>query len=350
MNLDLDETQQELAALATGLFERRCTPERLETVAGSADGVDRELWAALADAGLVGITVPAAHGGLGFGAVEAAVVLEAAGRAVAPVPFTDAAVTGQVLAPYADRPGIGAALDALAAGRLLPAVAPVAAVVADGGALLVIGVPWAHVADLLLVPHGADVLVVEHASGGGGDEVQTTAGVPGQTVRLDPAAATALPGAAAALVSRHRAALAAFVAGVTSGAVRLAAGYTSTREQFGKPLSTFQAVALKAADAYLDASAIRDTALQAAWAIEHTADPALAVLTAAWWAAEAGQHCVHVTQHLHGGMGADVTYPAHRFFLWGKQIELMLGGASALLAELGDALAARADAGDAVRL
>jgi 3-oxocholest-4-en-26-oyl-CoA dehydrogenase beta subunit len=149
---------------------------------------------------------------------------------------------------------------------------------------------------------------------------------------------------------REAAALAAVQAGVTDAALRLTASYTSEREQFGKPLSTFQAVALKAADAYLDATAIRATALQAAWALDNDPDPVLAVLTAAWWAAEAGQHCVHLTQHLHGGMGADVTYPVHRYFLWGKQIELRLGGASALLAALGDALDTRPDAGDALTL
>ena len=90
--------------------------------------------------------------------------------------------------------------------------------------------------------------------------------------------------------------------------------------------------------------------MQAAWAIDNQSDAALEVLTAAWWAAEAGQHCVHLTQHLHGGMGADITYPVHRYFLWGKQIELLLGGASALLAELGDALDRHPYAGDAVVL
>ena len=74
------------------------------------------------------------------------------------------------------------------------------------------------------------------------------------------------------------------------------------------------------------------------------------MLTAAWWAAEAGQHAVHITQHLHGGMGADITYPVHRYFLWGKQIELLLGGASAMLAELGETLESHPEAGDAVRL
>jgi 3-oxocholest-4-en-26-oyl-CoA dehydrogenase beta subunit len=72
------------------------------------------------------------------------------------------------------------------------------------------------------------------------------------------------------------------------------------------------------------------------------------VLVAAWWAAEAGQHCVHITQHLHGGTGADVTFPIHRYFLWGKQIELMLGGASALGADLGNVIIERDDVGDAL--
>ena len=126
----------------------------------------------------------------------------------------------------------------------------------------------------------------------------------------------------------------------TEAAVRLTASYTNDREQFGKPLSTFQAVALKAADAYLDTTAIRATTLQAAWFLAEGLDAELPALTAAWWAAEAGQHCVHVTQHLHGGMGADVTYPVHRYFLWGKQIEHELGTPTRQLLTLGAQLAA----------
>jgi acyl-CoA dehydrogenase len=147
--------------------------------------------------------------------------------------------------------------------------------------------------------------------------------------------------------------LAAMQAGVTDAAVRLTASYTSGREQFGKPLSTFQGVALQAADAYVDSKVIDAVAMQAAWfldAADDGPDTTLPALTAAWWASEAGQHCVHLTQHLHGGMGADITYPVHRYFLHGKQIELMCGAASSLLATLGDALADRPDAGDAVHL
>ena len=52
-----------------------------------------------------------------------------------------------------------------------------------------------------------------------------------------------------------------------------------------------------------------------------------------------GMRALHACQHLHGGMGADIDYPVHRYFLWGKQIEDTLGGASATLSRLGRRLA-----------
>ena len=107
-------------------------------------------------------------------------------------------------------------------------------------------------------------------------------------------------------------------------------------QQFGKPLSTFQGVALQAADAYIDTEAMRVTLLAGGVAARPKGStPPHEVLVAKWWASEGGQRVVHTTQHLHGGMGADVDYPVHRYFLWGKQIEDTLGGASAQLARLG---------------
>jgi acyl-CoA dehydrogenase len=142
--------------------------------------------------------------------------------------------------------------------------------------------------------------------------------------------------------------LAGVQAGVTEAALRLAADYTSGRKQFEKPLSSFQGVSHKLADGYIDNVAIRSTMLQAAWHLDQGHEAVEHVLTAGWWAAEGGQRCVHITQHVHGGIGADITYPVHRYFLWGKQLEAMLGPGSALLARLGDALVDLPDAGDAV--
>ncbi|HWB65817.1 MAG TPA: acyl-CoA dehydrogenase family protein [Mycobacteriales bacterium] len=367
MNGRLDETQRDLRDLATELFRRTVTPERLDRVAAEPERFDRALWAELAGAGLLGVAVPEEHGGLGLGLIELSLVCEQLGRAVAAVPLVATSAAAAALAAHGSDPQRKQWLPAIAEGTAVVALTPPQSAIGvrrDGDALSgqLIGVPWAHVADALLVPVGADVLLLDPTSSGvTTEDVTTTGGELAQNLTLD--GATAEPvgsGAWPWLRLRWLTLLAATQAGVTDAALRLTAAYTSGREQFGKPLSTFQGVALKAADGYLDTTAIHAVARQAAWALDvedgrieagdSRADATLAALTAGWWAAEAGQHCVHLTQHLHGGMGADVTYPAHRYFLWGKQIELLTGGASALLAELGEALASRPRAGDALAL
>jgi 3-oxocholest-4-en-26-oyl-CoA dehydrogenase beta subunit len=357
VSLALVEHQQELRGLAAQIFAGRSDPAHLAEIEGTADGLDRELWRELAGAGLLGVAVPEHHGGLGFGSVELGLVCEELGRAVTPVPLVPTATAAQLIAHAGTAAQQQRWVPAVAAGSAVIAVAPPQAVLdarleGDRVTATVIGVPWAHVADLVLLPVGDVVLAVDPAAGGvTGTAGVTTARVPALTLQVDAAAEViGPPGSAEWLHLRWLTALASVQAGVTDAALRMTASYTSSREQFGKPLSTFQAVALKAADAYLDATALESCARQAAWTLDAGLDATLAVLTAAWWAAEGGQHCVHLTQHLHGGMGADITYPVHRYFLWGKQIELLTGGASALLAALGDALVVRPSAGDAIDL
>ena len=144
-------------------------------------------------------------------------------------------------------------------------------------------------------------------------------------------------------------ALCALQVGVCEAALTTTAAYLNTRQQFGRPLSTFQGTMLRAADAAIDIEAMRVTWQNAAWRFDSGRDAADAARVAKWQASERGQRAVHATQHLHGGMGADISYPIHRYFLWGKQIELLLGGPSAQLAKLGADIAeqalARAEAG-----
>ena len=136
--------------------------------------------------------------------------------------------------------------------------------------------------------------------------------------------------------------MAAVVLGCCEEATAMAAAYTSEREQFGRPLSTNQGVAMRAADCYIDNDCMRVTLLQAAWLIDEgrsAAEIADAAAVAKWWSADAGQRVVHATQHLHGGMGADIDYPVHRYFLWVKQLENTFGGGSRQLAAIGRGLA-----------
>ena len=124
----------------------------------------------------------------------------------------------------------------------------------------------------------------------------------------------------------------------------MTAEYTGKREQFGHPLATFQAVAVQAADRYIDLRAMAATLWQAAWRISTGARGALPasgdVSVAKIWAAEGVRRVVQTAQHLHSGFGADVEYPLHRYHAWAKHLELSLGPTAAHEDTLGDLLAA----------
>jgi acyl-CoA dehydrogenase len=374
MDFSLSEEQVAVRDLAAQIFQGSVTVESVKSVEASEDRIDRDLWRSLADANLLGIALPEDVGGSGLGPVELSLLLEQQGRVVAPVPLWATIVLGALpIAEFgtADQraawlPGVvggdvflTAALAETGAGD--PFRPQVRARRADGAWRLdglKVSVPAAHVAARVLVPAALDDPAADGGDGvglflvdpaGPGVEVEravTTNREVHPHLRFDGAPAEPLGGdtpvgadALAWTLDRALLGLAAIQVGVCEEALRLAAEYTSQRMQFGKPLSAFQGVALKAADAYIDTEAIRVTVLQAAWKLSVGRPATPDVLVAKWWASEGGQHAVHVTQHLHGGMGADVDYPVHRYFLWGKQIEDMLGGASATLARLGDAIA-----------
>ena len=123
-------------------------------------------------------------------------------------------------------------------------------------------------------------------------------------------------------------------------ALRMTATYTSSRKQFDRPIATFQAVAQRAADAFIDVEAIRLTMWKAAFLVDAGLPATASVAVAKFWAAEAGHRVVYAAQHLHGGMGFDTDYPLYRHYLWSRQIELTLGSAPTHLARLGAAIAA----------
>jgi alkylation response protein AidB-like acyl-CoA dehydrogenase len=134
-------------------------------------------------------------------------------------------------------------------------------------------------------------------------------------------------------------ALAAIQVGVAEGSLAYVSTHLSSRRQFGKPLAAFQATTQRAADGYITTEAMRVTALNAAWRLAEGFDARRDVAVAAYWANEGAQQVVTAAQHLHGGIGADVDYPVHRYFLWGIQLASVLGSASSHLARLGNLIA-----------
>ncbi len=366
MNFDFTEEQEAVRDLAAQIFAGHATVERVKSAEASDDRIDRELWKALAAANLLGIALPDDVGGSGFGMIELCLLLEQQGRVVAPVPLWPTLVLGapaiaDLGSPQQREqwlPGVVNGETVLTAalaepGANDPSGSSVTAT-RDGARWRLEGtkpsVPAGHVADCVLVPARIDqdagslavFLVEPRGSGVDSERAITTNREVVTHLAFDGAQAELLAtgtNALSRMLDRALVGLCAMQVGVAEAALRMAAEYSSNRYQFGKPLSTFQGVALKAADAYIDTEAMRVTMWQAAWKLSEGRDATADVLVAKWWASEAGQRVVHTTQHLHGGLGADVDYPIHRYFLWGKQIEDTLGGASATLARLGSVLA-----------
>jgi alkylation response protein AidB-like acyl-CoA dehydrogenase len=265
------------------------------------------------------------------------------------------------LAPIAESAGVvTAALEE--AGCADPA-RPRTSAVKDGSQWRLEGekvcVPAAHLAHGIAVPartgEGAvGVFLVEPGASGIELERQiTTNREPHGRLVLDGAvvAADAVlgdPGKGARVVDwieeRALVGLCAIQLGVAEEALRRTAEYTGQRKQFGRPIATFQGVAMRAADAYIDVECMRSTLHQAAWRVSAGLPAGPEIAAAKWWSCRGGQRVVHTAQHLHAGIGSDIDFPIHRFFLWSKQLELTLGGASRHLTRLGAMLAAGADA------
>ncbi len=379
MDFALSDEQQGIVDLAKTLFTDKATHERVKQIErGGGPRFDRALWSEVAKVGLLGTAVPTEHGGAGLGFLEVALIVEQVGRAAAPIPLLETLVLGALpLAEFgsaeqrttwlprvvAGDAVITAALmeDAdggaplLAAGR---GPVPTTTARADGAGWRLSGtkscVPAAEIADLLLVPAatGPDTigvfLVDPRTPGVRIEPLATTSGQPEAQVTLDDVrlGAAAVLGSAKAgaplvswITERGTAALACLALGVCEQALALTSDYTKTRKQFDQPIAMFQAVGQRLADAYVDTEAIRLTAWQAAWRISAGLPAAAQVAIAKFWAADAGQRVVHTAQHLHGGIGVDRDYPLHRYFLYAKQLELALGGATSQLRTLGKMLA-----------
>jgi 3-oxocholest-4-en-26-oyl-CoA dehydrogenase beta subunit len=141
------------------------------------------------------------------------------------------------------------------------------------------------------------------------------------------------------LVARATIGLCALQLGVTERALELTAAYARSREQFGKPIGSFQAVSQRLADGYIDVEGIRLSLWQAAWLLAAGQPGETEVATAKFWAAEAGHRVAHTAVHVHGGVGIDLEGDVHRYFVAAKHNEFALGGATAQLRRIGAMLA-----------
>jgi alkylation response protein AidB-like acyl-CoA dehydrogenase len=131
----------------------------------------------------------------------------------------------------------------------------------------------------------------------------------------------------------------AFQLGALERGLQMTAEYARTREQFDRPIGSFQAVGQRLADGYIDVKGLRLTLTQAAWRVSEDLPADIDVASAAFWAADAGHRVAHTIVHVHGGVGVDTDHPVHRYFLAAKETEFALGGATGQLRRIGRELA-----------
>ncbi len=354
--------------LAREILARETTPELLKALEAQGAEHSPALWSQLAVANLLGIAVPEAFGGMGLSLLELCALLQETGRAVAPVPVLAALALAGLPIERAGTPAQRERLlPALARGELIltaalvdagsadPA-APATRARKDGGRFLLTGekrsVPAAGAAALVLVPAMTDagprVFLIEPRAPGVRLEKRLISGRrPDFGLSLTDTPAHDVLGGDDADASEllrwlHDVALVAIAAtqmGVSERALEITADYVKQRVQFGAPIGSFPAVQHRCADAWIDLEALRWTTWRAAWKLSRGEDAHREALVAKFWAAEAGSRIATATQHLHGGMGVDLDYPIHRYFLWSKALELEQGGGTRQLVELGRELA-----------
>ncbi|GAA1923924.1 acyl-CoA dehydrogenase family protein [Nocardioides marmoribigeumensis] len=365
MDFTPTDGQDDTRSLAAQVFSGRCTNERQQQVEAGGDRFDRELWAEAGSLGLLGIPLPEEHGGAGLGVLELATLLVEAGRVIAPLPLPTHLASARVLAEAGTAEQQATWLPDAAAGDsvrlaavaedgvVVPEVPVTTARRTDAGWQLdgtKTTVPAGTVAGLFLVPAATDegtrVFLVRPDDGG----VTVT------SQRLsdgDVAGRVELSGALvgddrllgdSATVTRLLALLTladcAWQQGVCEGALALTSSYARTREQFGRPIGTFQAVSQRLADGYIEVQGLGLTVTHAAWLLDQGREATVEVATAKLWAADAGHKLAHTTVHVHGGVGIDLDGEAHRFFTAAKRAELAYGGTTLQARTVGRALAA----------
>lgn len=393
MDFTFTEEQQAAVEAARAVFSDVApdgAPSPALTPGAVAEDIDRQLWHELARTDLLGLTLSPDHGGAGLDPIALCLVLRESAKVLARVPLLESCAVAMAIERYGDRTLAAELLPRAGRGELIltvgahgrsghdPAELAVSARPygagdgagngagegetdgsAGGSGWVLDGVqsavPWAQAADWIAVPAhtagGRPVLALVTRTRDGvtlADQVSTN-GERLAEVRLDAVRVEARELIDAAgcwdwLRSLLTTGTCALALGLGERVLAMTAEYTGKREQFGFPVATFQAVAVQAADRYIDLRAMEATLWQAAWRIStDTGGPLPAagdVAVAKIWASDGVRRVVQTAQHLHGGFGADTDYPLHRYHAWAKQIELSLGPAAAHEEALGDLLAA----------
>jgi alkylation response protein AidB-like acyl-CoA dehydrogenase len=350
---DLTDEQQAIRQTARDFLAARYKSERIRELVDSERGFDDADWKEMVELGWAGLALPEEWGGQGLGIVDLAVVLEEMGYAVAPSPLLSNTVVGLALAHCGSDEQRERWLRPLAAGEVrgTPALHDAGTPArigefemearADGDGLVLSGekvlVMDAEAADLLLVATSDGRRhVVERGADGVGvsreasiDPTRRIYSVRLDEVRVEADATLPAEGADYRPVF-HRAcvALAAELTGASQRCLEMAVSYAKDRQQFGRPIGSYQAVSHRCAQMLLETENSRSATLYAAWTAD--AEPEslpLAASMAKAYASDAGPRVADAAIQVHGGIG----------FTWEHDLHFFLKRATADAAMFGDA-------------
>ncbi|WP_449432548.1 acyl-CoA dehydrogenase family protein [Pseudomonas putida] len=357
MDFQLNEDQRAIAEMAGSLMSDYCTDERLRDWDLSGQPYMQELWASCVETGLHALAIPEAAGGSGLGMTELMQVLGAQGAALAQVPLWRHQLAAAALAEFGGAPLAAWVEQAAAASGLLTlsldglsnarGIELQASPEADGWRL------DGRVAGVALAEQSMAALVVAQVTGQPRlllvDLAQAGIScVPGVMTHGEGIADLCFAGVAVShqqllsvaaldwLAPRAIAALAALQLGVSAEQVQRTVAYVSERQQFDRSIGSFQAVQMSMADTHVHLEVLRSALWQLCYRLDAGLPAPSEALATAYLACEAGHRIGHTAQHVHGGIGVDLTYPIHRFLYWSRALGSALGGSSLILERLGD--------------
>jgi alkylation response protein AidB-like acyl-CoA dehydrogenase len=364
MDFTYNEDELQIQGLANKIFQEQVTADshkKLEdTLPQGGECFDADVWGILAEAGLLSTTLKEEHGGMGFGFTELCLVIEEAGRVLAPVPLISSTVSALTIQAFGNDALKGQLADtatgkmiltaALAEGGVQDPTEPFAKATQNGDSWSLSGtklcVPYASVANLILVSaatdKGAALFAIDPKQAGVTlNSLSVTTHEPNSEMVMDSAAAVKLgdSNALSYLIEHYTAAICAYQLGCTDTAMRMTAKYVGEREQFGVKIGTFQAVGHRAADCFIDIGCLRVVTQQAISLLNEGRDASTAVRVAKTWAGDVSHRVSYASQHLHGGFGVDRDYSLWRYAVWCKQNEIYLGNSTFHLSKIGQDIA-----------